>query len=695
MPMPEKFPPINPRFPHMIHGGDYNPDQWPEDIWDEDMRLMKLANCNAMSVAIFSWTHLEPEEGKYDFSWLDKVLDKLTANNGFAVLATPSGARPAWMSQKYPEVLRVRPERVRNLHGIRHNHCLTSPVYRQKTRQINQALAERYKDHPALLVWHISNEYSGECHCSLCQDAFRQWLKRKYDNDLDKLNHAWWAAFWSHTYTSWDQIESPSPIGEPIQNGLNLDWKRYSNDQTFDFFLNEIAPLRAITPNIPITTNFMGLFPGLNYPKFAQYVDVVSWDSYPVWHTTESDWKLAAQIAFVHDQNRSMKGGKPFMLMESTPSNTNWQPIPKLKRPSMHKLSSLQAVAHGSDSVQYFQWRKSRGGPEKFHGTVVDHVGHEHTRVFRDVAELGEILKKLDPIVGTTSHPQVAIIYDWENRWAIEGMQALGNDRRKYPETIISHYLPFWKRGIAVDVVAEEADFAAYKLIVAPMLYMLKPGVAERLGQFVLAGGTLVATYWTGIVDENDLCFLGGWPGDGLQNVLGIWDEETDTLAHAESNSVVMIDGNELGLAGTYKAIDYFALVHTRSARTLATFGSDFYAGRPAVTINDFGKGQAYYTASRNDEIFIDNFIGTLAEKIKLDRSLPVSLPEGVTAQRRTDGAHEYIFVMNFTPAPVSIEVNNSTYTNLVSGLKIDGSLSLPAYGVEILMTANKRVKRL
>ncbi len=680
-----KYPPINPRFPHILHGGDYNPDQWPEEVWSEDMRLMKLANCNAMSVGIFSWTRLEPQEGRYDFSWLDKIMDMLVENGGYAVLATPSGARPAWMSKKYPEVLRVRPDRGRNLHGTRHNHCMTSPVYRQKTQAINRALAERYKDHPALLVWHISNEFNGECHCDLCQAAFRDWLKKKYDNDLDKLNKAWWAAFWSHTFTTWDEVESPSPIGEPLLHGLNLDWKRYSNDQTFDFFMSEIQPLREATPDVPVTTNFMGLFPGLNYPKFAQYVDVVSWDSYPVWHTTGSDWKLGAQISFIHDQNRSMKGGKPFMLMESTPSNTNWQPIPKLKRPGMHMLSSLQAVAHGSDTVQYFQWRKSRGSSEKFHGAVVDHVGHERTRVFKDVSELGAALKQLDPVVGTSVKPDVAIYLDWENRWAIDDMHGLGRDRRNYPETVIAHYLPFWKRGIPVDVIAEEAEIDSYKLVVAPMLYMLKPGVAQRLRAFVEKGGTLVMTYWSGIVDENDLCFLGGWPGAGLREVLGVWDEETDTVTADDRNQVQVTPGNELGLSGSFEARDYFALVHAEKARVLATFGSDFYAGRPALTVNDFGKGKAYYVASRNDDAFNDHFFGKLAEKLALLRALPAALPEGVTAQLRTDGQNKYIFVMNFNPAPAALNLGSASYKNLLDGKTVSGILNLPAYGVEIL----------
>jgi beta-galactosidase len=682
--MVTKYPPLNPRFPHFIHGGDYNPDQWPEEVWDEDIRLMKLANCNTMSVGIFSWVRLEPEEGSFDFAWLDKIMEKLAENQIYAILATPSGARPAWLSKKYPEVLRVRADRKRNLHGVRHNHCMTSPIYREKTQLINRKLAERYQTHPALIAWHISNEYNGECHCDLCQNEFRSWLKRKYHNDLDQLNHAWWAAFWSHTFTDWTQIESPSPIGESIQNGLNLDWKRYCTDQTINFFLSEIEPLRELTPDVPVTTNFMGLFPGINYPRFAQYVDVVSWDSYPVWHTTDSDWRLAAQISFIHDQNRSMKGGKPFMLMESTPSNTNWQPIPKLKRPGMHKLSSLQAVAHGSDTVQYFQWRKSRGGPEKFHGAVVDHVGNEKTRTFQDVAEVGRILRQLDPVIGTTVNADVAIILDWENRWAIDDMQALGNDRRKYVETVINHYLPFWKRGISVDVIAEEAEYSKYKLLITPMMYMLKPGVAERLRQFVAAGGTFVATYWTGIVDENDLVFLGGWPGDGLQELFGIWDEETDTLAHAERNSIKMVESSFSGMTGIYEAQDYFALIHAKSAQVLATFNNDFYSSRPALTVNSFGKGKVYYIASRNEERFTDTFMATLIQQIQLRQNLPVPIPEGVTVQKRSAGTTDYIFVMNFNPDTIRVNLGALKYVRMIEGTEITGELEIPGYGIEI-----------
>lgn len=683
----EKFyPPINKKFPHLLHGGDYNPDQWKNTpgIWDEDMRLMKLAHCNAMSVGIFSWAALEPEEGKFEFGWLDNIMDMLAEKGAYAILATPSGARPAWMSNKYPEVLRVQANRVRNLHGRRHNHCFTSPVYREKAKIINRKLAERYKEHPALLVWHISNEYGGECHCELCQEAFREWLKRKYDNSLEKLNHAWWTGFWSHTYTEWSQVESPAPHGENLVHGMNLDWKRFVTDQTVDFMLEESLPLRELTPDVPLTTNLMGTYPGLNYWKLAPHMDVISWDSYPQWHGENTEEELGAKIAFLHDINRSLKGGKPFMLMESTPSMTNWQAVSKLKRPGMHLLSSIQAIAHGSDTVQYFQWRKSRGASEKFHGAVVDHCGHENTRVFRDVAEVGSLLEKLSPVVGTTVRPEVAVIYDWENRWAIDDAQGPIKEKKDYEKTVVSHYRSFWKKGIPVDVIDMDSDFSRYKLLVAPMLYMVRPGVGERIEAFVKSGGTFVTTYWSGIVDENDLCFLGGFPGP-LRKVTGVWSEEIDALYSFDKNPVAISPGRCPGLEGEYEARDLCDLIHAETATVLAEYKDDFYAGRPALTVNNFGRGKAYYIASRNEDRFQEDFYGKLIKEMGISSSIGQELPEGVTAQMRSDGEKKYVFLMNFTKEEKAVKLGEKKYRDMEDGKDIRGSTVLDAFGVRIL----------
>ncbi|MGP4039423.1 beta-galactosidase [Gracilibacillus sp. D59] len=680
-----KFKPVSEKIPKMLHGADYNPEQWEKypEVLAEDIRLMKLANCNVMSVGIFSWAKLEPEEGTFTFGWMDKLLDTFHENGIYAFLATPSGARPAWMSEKYPEVLRVGANRVRNLHGMRHNHCFTSPVYREKVEIMNSKLAERYADHPAVIGWHVSNEYGGECHCDYCQDAFREWLKKKYQT-LDALNDAWWTTFWSHTYSSWSQVESPAPHGEKMVHGQNLDWKRFVTDQTLDFYRHEVKPLKAVKPEMPATANFMETFEGLNYAKFADDIDVISWDSYPTWHDQQDESYLAAYTAMNHDWFRSLKDGKPFLLMESTPSLTNWQPISKLKKPGMHVLSSLQAVAHGSDSVQYFQWRKSRGSSEKFHGAVVDHAGHEHTRVFQEVTELGEGLAKLDEVVGTTVDAEVAIIFDTENRWAVKDSQGPRNIGVHYERTVTEHYQAFWEQGIAVDVIDSEKDLSKYKLVVAPMLYMVRSGVGENIEKFVQNGGTFVTTYWSGIVDDNDLCFLGGFPGP-LRKTLGIWSEEIDGLYDGETNRVKVVGNNELDLRGEFEAKELCDLIHLEGAQVLAQYGSDFYAGRPALTVNQYGEGKAYYIASRNDQAFHQAFFEKLADQLSLKRATGGLLPKDVSAQVRTDGTNEFLFLMNFSNETKDINLNGQTYQDLITDNEVSGIVSLPGFDVKVL----------
>ncbi|WP_044477156.1 beta-galactosidase [Paenibacillus antibioticophila] len=683
--MTRRWKTIHPRVKGLLHGGDYNPDQWLDspDVIDEDFRLMELAHANTFSVNIFGWSAIEPEEGVYRFEWLDRIMDRIAERGGHAILATPSGARPAWLSEKYPEVLRVGANRVRNLHGQRHNHCYTSPVYRQKTARLNRMLAERYKDHPALILWHVSNEYGGECHCDLCQEAFRNWLKQQYDHDLAKLNHAWWTVFWSHTFSEWSQIESPAPHGEDQVHGLNLDWKRFVTSQTIGFYNNEVKPLKEITPDIEVTTNFMGSYPlmkpdtGLNYEEFAKAVDVVSWDSYPAWH---NDWQstasLAKDVAFVNDLYRSLKDGRPFLIMESTPSQVNWHEINKAKRAGMHKLSTVQSVAHGSDSILYFQWRKSRGSSEKFHGAVIDHVGHEHTRVFADVAEVGDLLGKLPEISGTTVKAEVAIMFDWETEWALADAQGFGKNK-KYIDTCQEHYRVFWEAGIPVDVITPDKPVNTYKLVIAPMLYMIREGFAEKMERYAEQGGTFVTTYMSGIVDRHDLVFSGGFPGP-LKPLLGIWAEEVDSLYPKEVRHLVTSEGVR------YQSHDYCELIHAVDAEVLARFDSDFYEGQPAVTVNRRGAGQAYYIASRNEARFHDDFYARLMKELNMAPPHAIQFPKGVSVQARTDGETDYIFVMNFTEERQTVKLDQD-YRNLDSGHSIRGNVELQPYGVLIL----------
>ena len=679
-----KFPLLSSKISGLLHGADYNPEQWLDtpDVLIRDVEMMKEARCNVMSVGIFSWSALEPEEGRYTFDWMDQVLDRLHENGIFVYLATPSGARPAWMSQKYPQVLRVGRDRVKALHGGRHNHCLSSPVYREKVQLMNGQLAKRYAHHPAVIGWHISNEYGGECHCDTCQGQFRDWLKARYVT-LDALNQAWWSTFWSHTYTDWSQLESPSPQGESGVHGLNLDWRRFNTDQVTRFCSDEIRPLKAENPALPATTNFMEYFYDYDYWKLAGVLDFISWDSYPMWHTRQDDIGLAAYTAMYHDLMRTLKQGKPFVLMESTPSFTNWQPTSKLKKPGMHILSSLQAVAHGADSVQYFQWRKSRGSSEKFHGAVVDHVGHIDTRVGREVAELGTILSALAPVAGSRVEAKVAIIFDWESRWAMDDAMGPRNAGLHYENTVADHYRALWSQGIAVDVINADCDLQGYDLVIAPMLYMVREGVSERISHFVQTGGRFVATYWSGIVNETDLCFLDGFPGP-LRPVLGIWAEEIDSLTDEQHNSVAGVEGNALGLSGPYRASQLCEVIHLEGAAALATYGDDFYAGAPAVTVNLYGKGQAYYVASRNDAQFHADFFTALAKEMHLPRAINTPLPEGMTAARRTDGESEFIFLQNYSAQSQSVTLPLD-YQDIVHGGNLPRKLTLPAFGYQIL----------
>ena len=660
---------------YFLHGGDYNPGQWENmpQIIDDDMHLMKISGCNTMTLGVFSWSEIEPSEGVYDFDFMDRMMDRLYQNGVRVILATPSGARPAWMSKSHPEVLRVREDGQRNFHGERHNHCITSEYYRKKTREINALLAKRYKNHPALIMWHISNEYIGECFCSKCQQAFREWLKEKYKT-LDDLNDCWCTRFWSHTYTDWEQVEAPSQYGEKSINGLKLDWKRFVSYQTASFLENELIPIREITPNIPVTTNMLEPQYGLDYRVLKDYVDIISWDNYPDWHYGD-DVEVAARTAFFHDVYRGLKK-KPFLMMESTPSLTNWKKYNKLKKPGMHILSSLQAVAHGSDSVLYFQWRKSRGGFEKLHGAVVDHSGRSDTRVFREVSELGKILKDIGEIAGTQTVSEIAVVFDWDNWWALDGTQGYNNENKDFIETVLMHYRALWRQGINVDVISASDDFSKYKIVIAPMLYMVSKKQISNIERYVRNGGVFVGTYITGIADENDLCYLGGTPAGVLKGVFGLRSEETDTLMPGEFN-ILKFNNKQ------YKIVKYCDIVYSETAKALGYYERDFYAGQPALLKNEYEKGVAYYIAFCDTGDFCNDFYGELIKQKGIKRNINCELSEGVTVQSRTDGENEYIFIQNYTPEPVYIELEKSI--QLPDESLIEGKTKIQGYGVKII----------
>ncbi|QAA31549.1 beta-galactosidase [Clostridium manihotivorum] len=672
------------KFDKLLHGGDYNPDQWLDypEILKQDIELMKKAHVNCVSLGIFAWATLEPEEGKYQFDWLEEVINNLYKEGIYTVLATPTGAMPKWLTEKYEEVRQVRENGVRNLSGGRHNFCYTSPVMREKAKAIDTELAKRFGNHPAVILWHISNELGGNgsdasCHCPLCQEAFREWLKNKYKS-LDALNHAWWTKFWSHTYTSWDQIHSPAPNGVNFIHGLKLDWKRFVTAQTLEFYSKECETVKKYSTDIPVTTNMMEFFQCLDYFKFKDYVDIISWDAYPSWHDGKDDIDLAIRFAACHNIMRSIKKA-PFLLMESTPSLTNWKPINTLKRPKMHMLSSMQAVAHGSNSVQYFQWRKSRGASEKLHGAVVDHFGKEDTRVFKDVTEVGTRLEALtDRIYKTINKPKVAIIFDWENWWAIDDAQGPNNIDMKYVETVTSHYKAFWQMGIDVDFIDMEQELDDYKLVIAPMTYMIKKKFGERVKEFVKDGGSFVSSYWSGIVDETDLCFLGGFPGI-IGEVVGIRSEEIDAINENYPNSIHYNNKS-------YEVRDLCDLIHLQGAKAEGYYEKDFYEGRPALTRNEYGKGMSYYIAARTSDEFNRDFYGNLVNEIGIEKNMNINLPYGVTVAKRVGESEDFLFVQNFNSSPVSFELDKK-YEIAEDGVEVSGKLELEAYGCIILKT--------
>lgn len=658
-------------FGKLLHGGDYNPEQWLDspEILEKDIAYFKKAKINEVSLGIFSWSVLEPEEGEFHFEWMEEIIDKLYENGISTILATPSGARPKWMADKYPEVLRVDESRRRMLYGTRHNHCYTSPVYREKTRIMNGELARRFGGHPGVIAWHISNEYGGECHCPLCQEEFRKWIRDKYQT-VARLNRAWATTFWSHRYNSFDQVESPSSIGEPGLHGLNLDWRRFVTDRTRDFIRHEIQAIRDGGSDKPTTINMMYDFRGLNYHKLADAVDFVSWDNYPQWHKKE-EILTARDCGMQHDIMRSLRK-EPFFLMESCPSATNWQPVSKLKKPGMLHAASLQAVAHGSDSVLYFQLRQSQGSSEKFHGAVIDHYGGDDTRVFGEVTEVGESLERLGEIAGTMPKAEVAVVFDWESRWAMEDAQGPRNDGLFYKESVLKSYGAFRNLGLDVDVIDMEQPLSDYRIVAAPLLYMFRAGFEEKVRRFVDGGGKFILTYWSGIVDETDLCFLEGTP-HGLMDVMGLRSAEIDGLYDGEVNSGVPVEGNPLDMTHPYACSHLCDLVRLSTAEAILVYGSDFYKGLPALTQNKFGKGQAYYICADFAQDFYDDFYRKIVNEAGIE--LPVEkIPAGVEVTRRASKEAEYLFVQNFNREPVSMELPIGKYQLLLGDY--DGSVA-------------------
>lgn len=669
----------------IVYGGDYNPEQWPRDIWDEDMRLFRLAGIDIATLNVFSWALNQPDETTYRFDWLDEAFDLLHASGVRVCLGTSTAAHPAWMARKYPDVLTVDGSGRKRKFGRRHNSCPNSPTFRKYAALMAGKLAERYKDHPALLLWHVNNEIGWSCYCDNCERAFRDWLRAKYGT-LDELNRAWYTRFWGHTFYDWDNIVAPSLLSEHMEagnpnktsfQGISLDYARFMSDSFLACYRLEKEAIRAVIPDAVVTTNFQsnGTYKPLDYFKWAQELDVVALDSYPTNETT------ASMIAMRHDLMRGLKDGQPYLLMEQSPSQLNWKPVNPLKRPGVMRLWSYQAVARGAESVMFFQLRRSLGAFEKFHGAVIDHAGHEHTRVFRECAQLGAELRQLgDALLGLRTAARAAIVFDWDNWWALEYSSG-PSERIKYLEQVQHYYDAFYERNVPVDMIGLDADLGHYELVVAPMLYMAKPAFARKLEAFAAAGGTLVTTCFSGIVDESDLVVAGGYPGE-LRQLLGIWVEETDALFPGQTNTIVMRGENgETG--AVYECGVLCDLLHAEGAEVVAAYGGDFYRGMPALTRNRYGRGEAWYVATCPEPRFLGELLRQLCEEKRIAPVLEA--PAGVEATRRESGSRAYTFVLNHNETAVAVDLGAEQLIELLSGAVVSGRTELPPYGVLIL----------
>jgi beta-galactosidase len=624
------------------YGADYNPDQWDREVWDEDVRLMRQAGVNLVSLGIFSWARLQPTEDSWDFAWLDEAMDLLHAQGIAVDLATATASPPPWLSARHPEILPVTRTGETLWPGARQHWRPTSPVFRHHALAVVEAMASRYAHHPALAAWHVSNELG--CHnlydySDDAAAAFRVWLSARY-GDLDALNHAWGTAFWSQRYSDWDQVLPPR-LTPTIPNPTHqLDFKRFSSDALKDYLRAEREVLVRLTPHVPVTTNFMVMehFDGIDYADWAAEVDFVSNDHYVL-----VDDRALDELSFSANLTGGLAGGEPWFLMEHSTSAVNWRAINPPKADGALVRDSLTHVAHGADAVCFFQWRQSVSGAEKYHSAMVPHAG-EDSEVYRTVVRLGRHLERLAPVVGSRRRQaRAAILFDIESTWTL-GLEANPSSVLSHRQEALDWYSAFLALGVRADVLPTGAPLAGYDVVVAPLVHVMPVAVADLLREFVDGGGHLVTTYFSGVVDENDHVWPGGYPG-AVRELLGIRIEEFGPLL--DGHEVVLDDGS----TGT-RWTDRIA-VTAPDTETLATYKTGLQAGRPAVTRRPVGRGSATYVSTRLGPEGLQPLVGRLLEAAGVDSELPVGLRGRVELAIRTDGEREFWFLVNRTDDPV------------------------------------------
>ncbi|MFI8257577.1 beta-galactosidase [Streptomyces filamentosus] len=658
----------------LAFGGDYNPEQWPESVWQEDVRLMREAGVTLVSVGIFSWALLEPERGRYDFGWLDRVLDLLHAHGIRVDLGTPTVAPPAWFYRAHPEALPVTAEGVRLAYGSRGTICHSSPAYREAAARITTELARRYAGHPALALWHVHNEYGvpvSACYCDGCAAHFRRWLDGTYGS-VEAVNEAWGTAFWGQRYGSYEEILPPratATVGNPAQR---LDYRRFADATLRENFRAERDILHELSPGIPVTTNFMTALSqcdSIDYWAWGREVDLVTNDHYLI----TDGRRTHVNLAMAADLTRSVAGGAPWLLLEHSTSGVNWQPRNPAKRPGEMARNSLAHVARGSEGAMFFQWRQGRRGAEKFHSAMVPHGGTD-TRIWREVVALGADLEALEEIRGSRTVPDVAMLWDWHSWWA-QSLEWRPNEAHDARERADSFYETLYDRHLTVDFAHPEADLSAYPLVVVPALYLMTEAAGQNLREYVENGGTLVVSYFSGIVDEHDAVHPGAYPG-ALRDVLGLTVDEWSPL----------LDHQRVGITGPGGAAltgdVWTEFVRPRGAETVWTYADGPAAGGPAVTRHRLGRGTAWYVSTRLDAASLDAIVAAASE----DAGVPdrAALPRDVEVVRRAGADGRHLFVINHTDAEAKVALDDPG-TELLTGGAVSGTLAVPAGGVRVV----------
>jgi len=650
-------------------GADYNPEQWDPSVWQEDVQLMQSAGVNLVSVGIFSWALLEPSEGTYEFGWLDAVLDLLFESGIRVDLANASASPPPWFSATYPQSLPMTASGIRLGYGSRQAFCGSSPEYRRAAAALTTAIVERYSGHPAVIMWHVHNEYgchNQPCYCEVSARAFCVWLQKKYDT-VEALNHAWGTAFWSQHYESFADITPPRQSGTFINPTQTLDFARFSSDELLACYDAEADILRSHS-TLPVTTNFMGFQMGLDKPvdywTWCGHMDVVSNDHYLI----AEDERNFQDLAMTSDFVRGLSQGEPWLLMEHSTSSVNWQARNVAKAPGELLRNSLQHIARGADAALFFQWRAAKAGSEKFHSAMLPHAGVD-SRIWREVVELGTVLGQISEVVGSTvSHADVAIIHDTDARWASELDAHPSVDINMMAETRLWHDA-FYRLGYTTDFRRSIDDLSGYRVVIVPMQYLMTELAASNLHDYTNAGGTVIVTYFSGIVDENDHVRLGGYPG-ALLDLTGVRIEEFHPLRA----------GAEVGLSRFGFGRLFSELGRTENAEILAKYTTGPTTGSPALTRNRVGTGSAYYVGTTLGSLGI----GELLTEVLADITLtPAHLRSGdMEVVHRSDGTRTWIFAINHSDTDALVHVDG---LNLLTGNHTQGHLTVAAGGVAVV----------